>query len=254
MGVGFEYAAVGGLLLLALAAAWLLAWRRAGTLRRDLDEALDREQALRRLARLTASDLRGPALSLLSHAEQTPPPHRAALVGLCRHLLDLAENLVEATEQSAAHRLREESVQLGPLLQFVVAQISSSLGPGHRAWRIAPDLDQVALLADRRALHQVLLRVLSSAALATADGDWIDITGASEADGWTLAVADEGTGLALQRTDGAGTDTRGVGVGLYLARSLMQAHGGALAMESAARIGTRACLRFPVARVMAAGV
>jgi signal transduction histidine kinase len=144
-------------------------------------------------------------------------------------------------------------VQLGPLLHFVVAQISASLGPGQRAWRIAPDLDHVALLADRRALHQVLLRVLSSAALATKDGDWIDITAATAPDGWTLAISDEGTGLALSHMDGAGTDTRGVGVGLYLARSLMQAHGGALAMESAARIGTRACLRFPAARVMAAG-
>jgi signal transduction histidine kinase len=38
-----------------------------------------------------------------------------------------------------------------------------------------------------------------------------------------------------------------------LARRLMEAHGGSLAMQTVARVGTRVVLRFPAERVVAAG-
>jgi two-component system sensor histidine kinase TrcS len=112
----------------------------------------------------------------------------------------------------------------------------------------------VALRADRRALHQILLRVLTSAALATRDGDWIAVTAATPdtmPDGrWTLTIEDEGTGLPVEAVTGDGRETRGLGVGLALAHTLMQAHGGTLTLESVALVGTRACLAFPMARVV----
>jgi signal transduction histidine kinase len=216
-----------------------------------LARAQTREREFIRLLRLTASDLRAPALSLLGHAQHLPPPHNTTLVGVCRGLLDVAEAILDQTEDpTAQRRLREEDVALGPLLEFVVAQVSSQLGPGRRVWRIAPSLEHVVLRADRRALHQVLLRVLTGAALATADSDSIDIAGAREHGTWTLRIEDEGAGLAVANIKGAGVETRGLGLGLSLARSLMQAHGGGLALQSASLVGTRALLSFPPARVV----
>ncbi|MEJ0048308.1 MAG: ATP-binding protein [Rhodospirillales bacterium] len=235
-----------------LAAAFLRERRRTRVLARRLAACTAHVQSLMRLAKLTAADLRGPALSLLGHAEHAQAPLKSTLVGVCRYLLDLAEALLDQTEDpDTARTLREEAVELGPLLDFTVAQVAAQLGPGRRAWRLGAGLDQVTLLADRRALHQVLLRVLTGAALATGDGDLIEISAAEEGGCWTLRIEDEGNGLAVPRVAGVGTETRGVGLGLALARSLMLAHGGALAMDSTAQVGTRASLRFPPTRVVA---
>ena len=244
----------GVVIVLVLAPALVaLVWqvRLSRALATRLADAESARADLIRLARMTASDLRGPALSLLGHSEQAGPELRPSLVGVCRYLLDLAEALLDQTEASGtARRLREEDVQVGPLVDFVVAQVAGQLGPGRRIWRLGDELHTMALRADRRALHQVLLRVITGAALSTSDGDWIDVSARVVADTWELAVLDEGTGLPMSRTAGSGPESRGLGVGLSLARQLMQAHGGELVLESTARVGTRALVSLPADRLL----
>jgi signal transduction histidine kinase len=241
-------------LLLALAPALAaLVWqaRLSRALGQRLIVAESARADLIRLARMTASDLRGPALGLLGHSERAGPELRPSLVGVCRYLLDLAEALLDQTEAPAtARRLREEAVQVGPLVDFVVAQVAGQLGPGRRIWRLGDELYTMIVRADRRALHQVLLRVVTGAALSTGDGDWIEISAGIVADKWVLAVLDEGAGLPISRTAGTGHETRGLGVGLALARQLMQAHGGELTLESTARVGTRALVSLPADRLL----
>jgi signal transduction histidine kinase len=237
------------ILILALSAlgAALVAWRLAHAAGRRAAASL---VAQRRLLRLAASDLRAPALTLLGHAAHVPSPLGATLVAVCRGLLETAEALEEQTDEPGQQRvLRIEDVRLGRLLEFVVAQVAGQLGPGRRAWRIDPALHMVVLLGDRRALHQILLRLVSGAAMATTEGDGIALRGAAHGDAWALTIEDEGTGLAAARIDGVGLETRGLGVGLALVRSLMQAHGGSLSFESTSLVGTRAVLTWPLTRV-----
>jgi signal transduction histidine kinase len=250
--LGFVTLACGSGLLTLAPALIALAWERRRL--RDVRLALVTSEARRgelvRLVRMTASDLRGPALGLLGHAERAPAALKPSLIGVCRYLLDLAEALIDQTEEPGTPRkLREESVQVRPLVDFVLSQVAAQLGPGRRVWRLGDGLDGAAMLEDRRALHQVLLRVVTGAALSTGDGDWIEFSAAVRGETWVLAVEDEGTGLANPRTSG-GVETRGLGVGLALARQLMQAHGGDLTIESTARVGTRALISLPVSRLL----
>ncbi len=196
-----------------------------------------------RLLRLATGDQRNMALTLLGHAQAGHPADQS-LTGLARRLLDLSENMVAQTDEPDAPRyLQEEFVALSPLVEFAIAQVNAQLGPARRTWKIDPALAGQHLLADRRALNQVLVNVLSGAAAATRDGDWIEVSLRDGPDGVALVVQDEGVGLpvaAESRQEG-----RGIGLRLTLARSLMQAHGGGLSVVSAERVGTQVELSFP---------
>jgi signal transduction histidine kinase len=67
-----------------------------------------------------------------------------------------------------------------------------------------------------------------------------------------LVVADEGAGIAGldPAWSESQADSRGVGLGLSLARALLVAHGGSLSVESTARVGTRVTLHFPAEAAM----
>ena len=203
-------------------------------------------QDLVRLTRLTAGELRGLALSLLGHGQIAAEPQRAFLLSAEAALLDLTDALVRQTDDPGKPMvLQPEQVVLAPVVDFVVGRVARQLGPGRRNWRLNSGLAQLELLADRRALHQILLRVLSSAALATGEGDCIEIAAEAAEGGWLVVVQDEGAGMPIAKLQGQGRDTRGLGVGLSLAHGLMQAHGGTLTIDSTVGVGSRARLFFP---------
>lgn len=259
---------------ISMLAAFALAWRarrqRSGlwVAMRERDHAVIAEQAAIRTLRLAAIELRAPAMILLGHADSLVQPgtvmteeslarHRAAVAGLAMQVLNLADELQDhAAGLPASRVLRLEFVSLEPMLRDAIVAVDVLLGPSRRNWRLAPDLSDIRLQVDRRALAQVLARVLGNAARLSRDQDWIDIRTAPTEDDLGIVVEDEGAGLPacndLSVNAPARFASRGVGLGLTLARSLMEAHGGALTIESISQVGSRVVLRFPVTCLVAA--
>jgi signal transduction histidine kinase len=242
--------------LCLIAAAIGMAWRER-VLRQRLVRGTqgDREgrAAATRMLRLVAGDMRGAALSLLGYAEAAGSGD-PAISGTARRLLNLSEDVLNQTDvPDGPRRLDEALFAVMPVVEFAVAQVAAQLGTAGRAWRIGPELADVALFADRRALNQVLVLVLSNAAACTRGDDWIEISGSAAEGEWALVVQDEGIGLPVLPGDAEANDGRGLGIGLALAKSLMAAHGGTLRVETAARVGTRVRLGFPVARLRGGG-
>ncbi len=151
-------------------------------------------------------------------------------------------------------RLEETQFAVLPVVEFAVAQVASQLGPNGRGWRIGREMAETALHADQRALNQILVLVLSSAAASTRGGDWIEISCAIDGGEWVLVVQDDGVGLPVLLGEADGHDMRGLGFGLALAKSLMLAHGGSLKVETAPTVGTRVRLGFPAERVHQAAI
>ena len=259
----FHLAALAAALLIAAAVAAGLADRRrqrralhAATAERNRARA--GEAAAVRVVHLAAIELRGPATTLLGHADRLCAdggnlPAGTTIAAIAQQMLDLADDLQHHALADAASRvLRDEPIRLAAMLHDAVAAVQAGLEPSRRHWRLppelaAPDHDAIEVIADRRALAQILARVLGSAARFSHHHDWIDIAFEVAADRFALIVADEGNGLAA--ADGAGapgrSDSRGLGLGLALAHVLMQAHGGALRVEAVPSVGTRVTLRVP---------
>ncbi len=237
----------------AVGLAWFL-WAREHGRRRFAEKAASdlrhAQESTLRLLRLSTGDQRNLALTLIGHAEALRPAD-PSLTGLARRLLEMSDTLVEHTEAPEAPRyLTDESLALLAAVEFAVAQVVAHLGPSRRAWRVDAAFDGMMLLADRRALNQVFVSVLTAAAAATRDGDWIELSLGRE-EGWLcVVVQDEGTGLPVTQTGGHPEESRGIGLRLTLARSLMQAHGGSLTVQSAECVGTRVHLRFPASRLV----
>ncbi|GEM_PF-1101720 len=127
---------------------------------------------------------------------------------------------------------------------------------------IAPGIGMV--IADERRLKQVLLNLLSNAVKFTPAGGEVSLRAEPTDDGGSvaIAVADTGIGIApedqqrifeeFRRVEGSPVH-EGTGLGLALARRLVELHGGQIALESALGAGSTFTVTLPLCGPEAAG-
>ena len=119
-----------------------------------------------------------------------------------------------------------------------------------------PD-DLPEIIADKRALKQMLLNLLSNAIKFTERGGQVTVTASAEDGRLVLAIEDTGVGISeddLQRIgdpffQAHGSYARpyeGTGLGLSIVKGLVELHGGTLAVESRVGVGTRVTIRLPL--------
>jgi signal transduction histidine kinase len=118
------------------------------------------------------------------------------------------------------------------------------------------------LWADRLRLKQIVTNLLSNAVKFTPAGGTLTVTArADEAHGYYVQVADTGIGIApddlpkalsrFGQVDGAlNRRYEGTGLGLPLAKSLVELHGGRLEIESVVNVGTTVTVCFPRERIV----
>ena len=177
------------------------------------------------------------------------------------HLLGMVNDLLDMARLEAGRReLRETRLAVMDeiaatlrLIRPVYNKAGVNLEPEYRD-------DLPVLVADPVALRQMLLNLLDNAAKFTPPGGTVTIRAGLDPDGLTIAVKDTGVGIPAARLPELGHPfaqvenvlTRqhsGTGIGLYIVRSLMELHGGSLAIGSVEGSGTEVTLRFPAERL-----
>ena len=114
----------------------------------------------------------------------------------------------------------------------------------------------ISVIADRRAIKQIIVNLLSNAVKFTPDGGRVVVRSRLFSDRITLMIADTGIGIAPQSLARLGrpfeqvesqlTKTyHGSGLGLAIARSLTKLHGGSMRLRSKLGTGTVVCVSLP---------
>jgi len=180
------------------------------------------------------------------------------LLGLINEILDLSR--IEA----GRYELNEESVSLTAIVEdchHLLKLRASNRGITlHELYE--PDLPR--LWADERALRQICLNLLSNAIKFTPQtGEiWLKV-GWTASGGQYMSVKDTGSGIPEEEIPivlasfGQGSNSiksaeQGAGLGLPIAKSLVDLHGGTFVLKSKLRIGTEVVVTFPPERVVAA--
>jgi signal transduction histidine kinase len=152
-------------------------------------------------------------------------------------------------------------VELAPLVERVVGEVEASR-PGRTIQvrsEIPEDLPPVA--ADRERVHQVLFNLLDNAVRFTPAGGEVTVAAQRENGSVHISVADTGVGIAPEhlprlferfyRVDPARSrEDGGTGIGLAIARSVVEAHGGHIRAES--QLGRGSTFTFDLPAALAA--
>ncbi len=178
--------------------------------------------------------------------------------GAGQHLLEMINDILDISRiEIGAFTLSEEDTDPHTLAQSCLRLVAARADQGSiRLVDAVPD-DVPMLHLDVRRTKQVLLNLLGNAVKFTQAGGSVTLSGGAEPDGgFFFRVADTGIGMTegdiaialspFGQVD-SGLDRRfeGVGLGLPLAKSLAELHGGILEIVSVPDQGTAITVKFP---------
>lgn len=244
-------------------------------LRRAADEAEAASRAKSQFLATMSHELRTPLNAVIGfseallHETARRDPARieeyaSAINEAGRHLLALINDILDVARIEAGRLdLAEDTVDLLRVAEAARRLLEPAARTAGVALSLALDPAFPLVRGDERRLRQVLLNLLSNAVKFTRAGGSVRIEGGRTADGGVeLRVIDTGIGIAkadLERIFQPFTQVdsslarrySGSGLGLFLSRALMVAHGGTLQLASEPGRGTTAVLSLPAERVLA---
>jgi cell cycle sensor histidine kinase DivJ len=177
------------------------------------------------------------------------------------HLLELINGILDMSKiEAGKFELFEEVFDLEEVgagaLRFVKLQAERSgvalklnIGPGART-----------IFADKRAVKQVLINLLTNGVKFTPRGGDVRVVAARDAKGIEIRVSDSGVGISARDLERLGKpfeqvegehvrSKEGTGLGLALVKAFAAMHGGEATLESALGEGTTVRVRLPFAAV-----
>jgi two-component system cell cycle sensor histidine kinase PleC len=172
------------------------------------------------------------------------------LLGVINDILDMSK--IEAGQFS----MEREEIDLCPLIRETVRVVS--LQAAAKAITVETNISEaLSLVADRRAIKQIVINLLSNAVKFTGQGGRISLRARNASGALILTIEDNGCGIPKHALSKLGRpfeqvqnqfskNHNGSGLGLAISRSLAELHGGALKIRSTEGAGTIVSVRIPL--------
>jgi signal transduction histidine kinase len=175
-----------------------------------------------------------------------------------QHLLSVVNGMLDISKIEAGRfDIAPESFAPAPIIAAcceLLALRASEAGLSLKS-TIADDLPEI--VADKRALSQILINLLSNAIRFTDRGGKVAIKTCAQAEDIAFVVEDNGVGISDENLTRIGQPyfqadasyerrRTGTGLGLSIVHDLVALHGGALIIESRVGEGTRVTVRLPI--------
>jgi two-component system sensor histidine kinase MtrB len=217
-----------------------------------------------------AHDLRNP-LSALKMSAALVAPGRDASPERVQKMLALVRRQVARLDRMVGDLLDSTRIEAGKLelqleerdareLARAVVELYQATGASHELRLSLPDVP-VPLFCDGTRIEQVLNNLVSNALKYSPAGSRVEVVVDRQGEEALLCVSDQGMGLspeerrhlftAFKRTSGARERAPGAGLGLSVARRIVEAHGGHIEVESQPGQGSVFRVRLPLARAAA---
>jgi signal transduction histidine kinase len=176
------------------------------------------------------------------------------------HMVRLVDDLLEISRITRGKiELRKARVELSAVLDAALETSRPAIEAAGLALQVALPASPLPIDADPTRMAQVFANLLNNAAKYTDRGGRIDVRAAREGAEVVVRVADTGIGMApdmvgrifdmFVQADAKGARAQGgLGIGLTLARSVVEMHGGSIAAHSAGPgRGSEFVVRVPAA-------
>ena len=175
-----------------------------------------------------------------------------------QHLLEVVNSILDISKMEAGRfHITTEPFDLPPLIDSCCDIVSLRAAQGNIELKrdFPAKLDE--LIADKRALKQVLINLLGNAIKFTPAGGRVTVGARQDGAHVSIFVSDTGCGMSpydLPRLGGAffqagSAEDRtyeGTGLGLSVVRGLVGLHGGEISIESGLGLGTTVSVRMPM--------
>ncbi|MDO4328961.1 MAG: sensor histidine kinase KdpD [Lachnospiraceae bacterium] len=231
----------------------------------------EREQLRANLLRTISHDLRTPlttisgnASNLISNSsgfdESTKQRLYSDIYNDSMWLIDLVENLLYAT------RIEEGRMQLQTTTELLSEIIDEALQHIRRKAAAHPlsvvyQDDMLLVKADAKLMVQVIVNIIDNAVKYTPPGASITITQAKSGDLAEIRIADTGRGIPDEEkarlfdmfycgTNKIADNRRSLGLGLYLCKAIVEAHGGTIHVADNQPHGAVFCFTLPLEEVI----
>ena len=182
--------------------------------------------------------------------------------GSAQHLLSIINDILDFSKIEAGEmQLQEEAVNVAEVVGFCLRLVQHRAAQGDIKLHSSVADGLPAVRADERKLNQALLNLLSNSVKFTPTGGSVAIAVALQDSALAISVTDTGIGMSAdqiaqalepfgQVDNSLARSNDGTGLGLPLARALIELHGGDLAVESEIGKGTTVTITLPAQRIL----